>query len=244
VRFSCLNSGMSPLRKKRRTRKRKSKRRIRGGGTTTPTFHVLIVTAGRPTLKGMLDSLQNELKQGDALTIVFDGEFAQKNSGYKDDWISGFTCPVAIKEQVPSLKNWGHPTLNKNIPLLSPVTMYIMFADDDDTYIPGSFDILRTKCTDPNTLYISKMRNPNIIPGPGSTKFSPANIGKPNGIIPFNDAGKAQFGNARLSDYEYYKNLQDNKKVAAIVFMDDIIYVTGRDEGNPANSNIDLNPGT
>ena len=239
--FSCLNSGMPPLRKKRRTRKQKSKKRIRGGGNT-PTFHVLIITGGRPTLKKMLDSLRNELKVEDALTIVFDGEFAQKNSGYNDDWISGFPFPVAIKEQVPSLKNWGHPTLNKNIPLFSPVTTYIMYADDDDTYIKGSFDILRAKCTDPNTLYVSKMRNPAIIPGIGATTFGPGNIGKPNGIIPFKDAGKVQFGNGRMSDYEYYRDLQN--KVAAVVFMDDIIYVTGRDGGDPANSNVKLNPST
>ena len=229
---------MPLLKKNRRTRKRK---RMIGGKHAVPTFHVLIISVGRPTLKEMIDSLRHELKEGDALTIVFDGKSAKKNSTYSDEWTANMKCAIHVKEQIPGLKHWGHPTINKYIHTLQPETTFLMHADDDDTYIKGSFDILRTKCTDPNILYFTKMNYtsyPMIIPSLGTTMLIRNNVGKPNGIIPFKEAGKVAFGTGRTSDYEYYRDLQ--AKVKSVVFFDDITYTVGEYIGNVNDGDINI----
>lgn len=213
-----------------------------GSQYVEPTFHVVIATAGRPKLKNMLESLKGELKERDGLTIIFDGKNSKKNSGYSETWKEGFKTTINIIEQVPGLKHYGHASINKHAPGAKPETTYMMFADDDDTYIPGSFDILRKKCTDPQTLYISKMKNNNanvkihIIPPMGFTEIAKDNIGKPNGIIPYNDVGKAEMGiGTYTGDFDYYNTLKD--KVKNIVFLDDIIYIIGVDTGDAKNGN-------
>ena len=195
-----------------------------------PTFHVLIASGGRPSLREMLDSLKGELSENDAITVVFDGPEAKNKSGFNKSWMNGHLAKINIIEQDPNLGFWGHPALNKYIPLLKPETTYVMFADDDDEYVSGSFNILRKKCTDPNVLYISKMKYhkshplyPSIVPILGTNSFSLGNISTQNGIIPFNSAGKSTFTHIHGGDYDYYKGLKDNIK--NIVFLDDIIYI-------------------
>jgi len=225
-----------PHLRNRYTRKRK---RIVGGKPVVPTFHVVIATSGRKTLKGMIDSLKDELKEGDALTVIFDGKNAKSKSGYLDQWTAPMKCAIRIKEQIPGLKFYGHPVLNNTIPHLEPVTSFIMFADDDDTYIKGAFNLLRGKCTDLNTMYITKMyctRSNKIIPSNGTTSIIRNNIGKPNGVVPFKDAPKVLFGTSSYTgDYEYYKKME--RKVANIVFLDDIIYTIGNEVANVNGNN-------
>lgn len=189
-----------------------------------PTFHVMIVTAGRQNLIKMLDSLKGQLRENDAITIVFDGKFAKKKSTFTDDSIKDMKCKVNVIEQVPGLKHYGHPSINKYLPYLNPVTTYAMFADDDDHYTDGAFDALRTKCKDPNILYIAKMRNgEGLIPPEGTTTIEGGKIGKVNGIIPFKDKASVKMGESGYAgDLEYYVALKD--KVKRVEFLDDVIY--------------------
>jgi hypothetical protein len=117
-----------------------------------------------------------------------------------------------------------------------------MFADDDDTYVAGSFDILRTKCSDNDTLYIARMKNVQknlIIPDVGLHSIELNRIGKPNGIIPYKDMGKAEFGiNTYTGDFDYYNALKN--KVKSVVFLEDIIYTIGTDGGNAKNGNSNV----
>lgn len=225
--------------KKRVTRRRRRSRRQGGGKVLVPTFHIVIATAGRPRLESMVQSLKGELNEGDALTIIFDGKNAKKNSGYTDTWKEGFKAQFHIIEQVPGLKHYGHASLNKYARHVKPVTTFVMFADDDDTYVTGSFNILRKKCVNPDTLYIAKIKNVEknlIIPDMGLKEIVLNHIGKPNGIVPYSDVGKAEFGiNSYGGDYEYYRSLKD--KVKEIEFLDDIIYTIGTDGGNAKNGN-------
>lgn len=220
-------------------RRRRGSRRLRGGKVLVPTFHIVIATAGRPRLESMINSLRGELKEGDGLTIIFDGKNAKKNSGFSDGWIAGFKAQFHVIEQIPGLKHYGHASLNKYARHVKPETTFVMFADDDDTYVAGSFDILRKKCVNPETLYVAKMKNVEknlIIPDMGLKEIVLNHIGKPNGIVPYRDVGKAEFGiNSYGGDYEYYRSLKD--KVKEIVFLDDIIYTIGTDDGNAKNGN-------
>ncbi|NBP65164.1 MAG: hypothetical protein EBU66_10990, partial [Bacteroidetes bacterium] len=177
-------------------------RRMKGG--TTPTFHVVIATAGRQSLMKMLDSLKPQLTENDALTLLFDGQYAKKKSTYTDEYGKNMKCKVNVIEQIPGLKMYGHPTINKYLPDLQPVTTYVMFADDDDHYLEGAFDVLRKKCLDPDILYIAKMRDKNlIIPPFGHTTIDLGYISKQCGIIPFKDKDKSKIAFIREGDFDY-----------------------------------------
>jgi hypothetical protein len=212
----------------RRNKKSLSKHLL-GGNKVNPTFHILICTAGRSSLKRMLDSLRDQLAVNDAITIIFDGPDALKKSIYSPDWNNGFKCPVKIIEQVPQLGFYGHEARNKYQTLLEPKTTYIMNADDDDKYIEDVFDKLRKKLTDPNKLYIARMTYSTNYKN--RTKFIPRNknlsikfgyIGTPCGIIPFDRAGKSQWTHRQGGDFDYYNTLKD--KVDSLEFIDILLY--------------------
>jgi hypothetical protein len=193
--------------------------------TNTPTFHILIATVGRPSLQKLLDSLKGELKESDAITIVFDGIDKKEKSTYNESWFSGHTCTYNVIEQDPNLGMSGHPIRTKYQSMLNKETTFIMHADDDDVYIKGSFEKLRKQCLDPEILYIAKMNYANntnhIIPMQNNYIIF-ADIGTPNGIIPFHYASKAIWGMRHGGDYDYYINLQNHVK--GVVFLNEIIY--------------------
>jgi GR25 family glycosyltransferase involved in LPS biosynthesis len=210
-----------PRRKQRRNRR---KTRQRGGQVPAPTFHILIATAGRPTLKRMLDSLKGQLAQNDAITIVFDGKDAKSKSGFTDAWKEGFKCPIATFEEEPPLGHWGHGIRNKYQGILQPKTTYVMHADDDDAYTPDAFERLRSKSVKPECLYVIKFKAPDgrIIPTPGTTKVEQNNIGTPSGVIPFENAKNASWGKTYGGDGAYYIDL--STKVKCVEFLDDVVY--------------------
>ena len=190
-----------------------------------PTFHILIATNGRPSMIKLLDSLREQLNEDDAITIVFDGPDAYNRSEYNDSWIADFKSKVNIIIQEKNTGFWGHPIRQKYVSILNPKTTFIMHADDDDYYLPDSFDKLRKKCIDPYTLYIAKMDFLNIrdqvIPSQNE-KIILSDIGNPNGITPYDLAPRGIWGNSYIGDFEYYNTLQNHVK--NIVFLDDIIY--------------------
>lgn len=191
---------------------------------SNPTFHILIATDGRPSLKNMLDSLKPELNSSDAITIVFDGEDALKKSEFKNEWLEGHKSKINIIEQIPNLGFWGHGIRNKYQGILEPKTTFIMNADDDDVYIGGSFGELRNACTSPNILYIAKLyvaKSNKILPPSNSNVIAKSQIGTPSGIIPFDIAAKSTWKNEYGGDFNYYNALQH---VAPIKFLDNVIY--------------------
>jgi len=190
-----------------------------------PTFQVLIATTGRSSLQNMLCSLMFELKQHDCLTIVYDGNkipeeikvFLQEN----------FKCQIDIYEEPIPLGFWGHGIRNKYASLLSPRD-FVLHADDDDNYVRGVFDYLRTTCVNTDTLYIGKMYFgkyawKEYMPD-DSNNIEIGNISTQCGIIPFNlnNCGE-QWGNFYGGDGAFYMGLQ--KKTNSLVFLDKIIYI-------------------
>lgn len=188
------------------------------------TFNIIIATIARPHLESMLNSLKDQLLEDDCLTIVFDG-CKQNNTGD----LSDFKCKINIFEEPVALGFWGHAIRNKYATLLEPRT-FVMHADDDDTYISGSFESLRKSCVNPTTLYVSKMfgrGNDGIIPR--NNVICAGNIGTPNGIIPFELNKKSSWQNNIFGDGGFYENLQrvQNELGNDIVFLPDIIYKVG-----------------
>lgn len=210
-------------------RKRNNTKRLVGGKLQTPTFHILICSIGRPSLKIILDSLKNQLSADDAITIIFDGPEALKNSTYTDDWVNNFKCSIKKIEQTPALGFWGHEARNKYQTQLQPKTTYIMNADDDDKYVDDVFSKLREKLTDPNKLYIARMttsanytNRTKFLPKNKNLSIKLGNIGTPCGIIPFDKAGKSQWTHRHGGDFDYYNELKD--KVDGVEFLDILLY--------------------
>jgi hypothetical protein len=205
-------------------------------GGHVPSFHVMIVSGGRPELQIMLDSLKQELQPHDAITVVFDGKNAKNKSQYTDDWVKGINCSFHIKEQIPGLKHYGHLSLNKYLHDIHPKTTYVMFADDDDVYKPESFNYLRQTCVDPDILYIAQMEDPEgkLIPPTGTTNIKLNEISKQCGIIPFDKRTLSKMGERRNGDFNYYNNIKD--KVKDIVYLNKVIYA--RAETPNINGNL------
>jgi hypothetical protein len=180
----------------------------------------------------MLDSLKGELQKGDAVTIVFDGKEAFNKSGFTDEWLNGFQSATKYIVHEQPLGFWGHAIRNEYQGKLEPATTFVMHADDDDRYKTGAFNILRSKCKNPECLYIAKMKvNKNTNNAvPRSNRLEPGNIGTPNGIIPFSmrDVAKWEFNYG--GDYAFYSGLAS--KVKCIERIDDIIYESMHNQGN------------
>jgi hypothetical protein len=174
-----------------------------------PSFHVLIATGGRPSLKRMLDSLLPQLTARDAVTIVFDGQDAQKKATFSADWVKDRQCAVHVRNQSPNLGFFGHGIRNKYQTRLDTQTTYIMHADDDDAYTPGAFDALRNLCTDPDVLYVAQMSTKGaLLPLSSNMAMAMGNIGTPCGIVPYAQAGKGSWAPQRGGDYMYFHDLE------------------------------------
>jgi hypothetical protein len=163
------------------------------------------------------------------VTIVFDGPTAKNISGINTSWLDGFKATVKVFEEDPAVGFWGHAIRTKYQAILNPKTTFIMNADDDDTYAAGAFDALRSKCTDPDTLYIGKMNSlskPRLLVPRQNEKIVADDIGGPSGIIPFEKAKLSKWGYTYRGDFEYYQALQSHVK--RVVFLNDLIYTVGK----------------
>ena len=179
-----------------------------------PSFHVLIATIGRPTLQAMLDSILPFLTSDDHLTIVFDG-VAPTNIRTETKG------RVHIYYEETALGSFGHGIRNKYASLLDR-TDFVMHADDDDTYEPGAFESLRELCTDPSTLYVARMQIVNSKIIPVQDEICDANIGTPNGIVPYDLNVKAKWVLAFGGDFSYYSDLK--AMATKVVFLKPVIY--------------------
>lgn len=191
----------------------------------------------------MIDSLKPQLKQGDALTIVFDGPKAFEKSGFKDEWLQGFNAATKVITHEKNLGFWGHGIANEYQGKLEPATTFVMHADDDDKYVQNAFDELRTKCIDPECLYIAKMkdvRTGEAIPRYPTIAF--ANIGTPCGIIPFAIRDAAKWGHIHGGDFTFYDAL--SKAAKRVEFLPTIHYEVIRDQGDVkiGGAKAQLNP--
>lgn len=179
-----------------------------------PSLHVLIATIGRPTLQAMLDSILPFLNPEDHLTIVFDGVFPTvirtETKGH-----------IHIYHEEEALGAYGHGIRNKYSHMLER-TDFVMHADDDDTYEPGAFEAIHTLCTDPETLYIARMQIVNSKIIPVQDEICDANVGTPNGIVPYDLNVKAEWGLMFGGDFSYYSTLKE--LAPKVVFLKNVIY--------------------
>ena len=149
-----------------------------------PSFNVLIATTGRPTLTSMLASLLPQMRDCDCVTVFFDGATGGAVDRFKC-LLNTFACEVDVVDQQPALGAWGHNARTMYAPKLRRRD-FVLHADDDDYYVPGVFDTLRTLCVDPNVLYVTHFLDGNfIVPNLHDDSVRIGNISTQLGVIPW-----------------------------------------------------------
>jgi hypothetical protein len=197
---------------------------------TAPTFHVLLATIGRPTLRAMLDSLRPQLRPGDALTVVFDGADPAPCLG----WLDGFGCRVAAFAEQQRLGDHGHAVRTRYSGRLEPATTFVVHADDDDVFAPGAFDVLRAAAAEPDTLYVYRFGDPRtgaIVPRDprgsaaafGRHRVFENNIGTPCGVIPWGLRAAAPWPGGVGGDARYFVAVAALARRVALI--DEVLYV-------------------
>lgn len=181
------------------------------------TFSILIATVGRPALQNMLDSFSPQLKFDDCLTIVFDGHSAIPS----EFDLSKFKCKVNRHCEPTALGYWGHGIRNKYASIIEKRD-FIMHADDDDTYVPNAFKIIRHTCTDKNTLYVFKMALSPTLNFPQTHEIRENNIGTPLGVIPYELNMKGSWLCRFGGDGAFYEEIA--KQAEKIVFSNFVIF--------------------
>lgn len=162
------------------------------------SVHVLIATTGRPCLKRMLASLQ--LVASDCLTIVFDGCSALPFE------LPTMECKVNVFFEPRPFGFWGHGVRNKYARLMERRD-FVIHADDDDVFVEGAFEQIRQQCTDTQMLYFTKMRCQSGLVIPRDADIRYANVGTPNGVIPFDLNAKGYWEPMRGGDGMFYEQL-------------------------------------
>ncbi len=168
---------------------------------TEPTFNILVATIGRNTLEDLIESLSDQLKENDCLTIVFDNNTIREIKN-----IDKLKCKVNIFNETQKLGHWGHGIRNKYARLLERKD-FVLHADDDDTYFPDSFDRLRKECVNKHIIYIAKMVKDKGVYPSDRVSISLGNIGTPCGIIPYNYNREGKWEYFYGGDCMYYVEL-------------------------------------
>lgn len=193
---------------------------------------VFITTLGRPTLTDMLNSLVDELHDVDYLYIGIDGrEHFDKVNNILQPFYSRFKCTIIPLYLQYNLGSWGHKLINQFKDTLKGD--YIMFADDDDIYIKGSFEKIRRVMNIINKDRVALFKFYNNYATKDVVWKDPVlrvgNVGKVSGLIPNVPDKLGELGYHYEGDFEFYKNCK-----IPHIFCDEIIYcVKPRQTGYP-----------
>jgi hypothetical protein len=178
------------------------------------SFNIICTTIGRDTLPKLIDSFKHQLKPNDIFTIISD-----TNHDLVKEMLSKYTFDFKLNHIINDgerLGKFGHPLLNKHINDVEGD--FIMFADDDDYYVEGAFDIIRKYVVD-KKLYIFKHKWGETINWT-TKEVTLGNIGKCMGVIP-NTKNLPMFQEDVFGDGLFYEELS---KMMDYEFVDKIIY--------------------
>lgn len=180
------------------------------------SINVILTTTGRSTLGRMLESLVNQLQQHDYLTVISDDghNYVRRALSLPD-----FKCTVTHIQNDTKLGYWGHASRTKWQNKLPGD--YLMNADDDDVYVPGAFDVIRSKIGE-RKLYLFKHKDEK-----GLTAWSVHGlvkegcVGTSCGVIP-NTGDLPVWENRYGGDGKFY---EDVAKMMPVQFEPQIIYL-------------------
>ena len=113
------------------------------------TLSIVIPTISRPTLAATLASIAAQsLVPGDEILLIGDGPQPEAERMFSESGLPGKYI------EGPMDHDWGGP--QRNIGMRVANGDLLAFMDDDDTYLPGAFDLMRT--ADSESLNIFRMQ--------------------------------------------------------------------------------------
>lgn len=113
----------------------------------TPTFTVLIGSAGRPSLRYTLDSIARQGREpGDQVIVSFDS-FEQSDADLNTRRALVESYGFIAQEFNAGYHWYGIEQINHSIRTLAPTFgSHVFTLGDDDVFVDGAFDILRPLC--------------------------------------------------------------------------------------------------
>jgi len=179
------------------------------------SFNIVCSSLGRTSLPTLINSFESQLTERDYFTIISDNNHDYVKNCLNKDF--KFNVNHIVEEGPPS-GIYGHPILNKHINNLDGD--FIMFADDDDRYVPDAFEFIRNVVKE-KKLYIFKHKWGDTINW-REKKIEVGNIGKCMGVIPNTKSlPKFDLSYHGSGDGMFYVELG---KIFDYEFVDKIIY--------------------
>ncbi len=123
------------------------------------SLHFLLPTIGKASIFTMLESLRDQLRKQDYLTIVFDAKDTDGIFEKVKEVTGTFVCTTNVLLEEKNLGYWGHGIRNKYKDLPGD---FVVHCDDDNKYLPSVIGSVRKVCRDKDTLYLfrrSKIKN-------------------------------------------------------------------------------------
>jgi len=179
------------------------------------SLNIVCTSIGRQTLPRLIDSFVNQLKSNDIFTIISD-----INHDFVSEVLSRYNFNFTVNHIINNGERawkYGHPLINKHVNNLDGD--FIMFADDDDRYTEGAFDVIRDNVKDKNKLYIFKHKWGSDINWK-LKDFTIGNVGKCMGVIP-NTHNLPKFREDVFGDVYFYEEIGN---MFESEFIDHIIY--------------------
>jgi glycosyltransferase involved in cell wall biosynthesis len=169
------------------------------------TFSVVMPTCGRPALTAAISSVVDQLEDGDELIVVGDGE-QDVSAGTVGDFQPASL--FYVETQRPG-SVFGNHQRDFGMQLALGRSSHLLFLDDDDVYVHGALDVIRSKISESSFAHIFRATW-----GPGhhwhgtlwaEREVRESNIATPMCVLPnrpyfkswmdFNDRGKvSDFG--------------------------------------------------
>ena len=173
-------------------------------------FNIVLTSSGRPTLQRMVDSIAPQLTSHDYLTILWDSEPHPIS-------VPADVKYLCIKNPEP-LGYWGHASRNKWLPELPGD--FFLHGDDDDVYLPGAMEVIRSHVDAPKLFIFRFVRGELIKPPTIPAKIAHKLIGTPSGVHPRVSEWPV-WGLFHGGDAQFYQGLEQQLPVQ---FVDHVIY--------------------
>jgi len=122
------------------------------------TFSIVIPTVGRDSLRSTLQSIkQQELMPGDEVLLINDGP---KTDALRQMWQEARLPGELISLDDGPHQDWGATARTTGGSIAAGT--HLLWQDDDDTYLPGAFSVIRRECAStPESFLLFRMAYPN-----------------------------------------------------------------------------------
>ncbi len=192
--------------------------------TPVATLSVIISTIGRSSLQRTLESVrQQDLIPGDEIFVIHDGPM---NPEVECVWNeSGLPGRLVALDDGPH-RDWGAAA--RTVGIAMATGSHLIWQDDDDTYLPGAFSVIRRECTqEPEAFHLFRMAYPNgwllwqrpdIASGNVSTQIFVAPRKLPLG----------EWGRHYAGDYDFIASTIERNPTVPVRFIDRVIVMFSR----------------